>query len=67
MVHEGWRRQGTGRLLTEAAMQLGQHRGPSRFWLSTGGHNEGAQALYDELGGDRKPPGDVNYWWQLQE
>ena len=24
-----------------------------------------AQALYASLGGDRKPPGDVNYWWTL--
>jgi ribosomal protein S18 acetylase RimI-like enzyme len=42
------------------------HRhGCDRFWLSTGGHNEGAQALYESLGGERKPLGDVNYWWRL--
>jgi hypothetical protein len=28
-------------------------------------HNETAQALYESLGGDRKPLGDVNYWWDL--
>ncbi len=27
--------------------------------------NETAQALYESLGGDRKPLGDVNYWWDL--
>lgn len=48
-------------------MKLGEQRGSTRFWLSTGGHNEGAQALYDSLDGDRKPLGDVNYWWQLKE
>ena len=33
--------------------------------LSTGGHNKTAQALYESLRGDRKPLGDVNYWWDL--
>lgn len=64
-VREGFRRRGIGRALVEQAMKLGGSRGSTRFWLSTGGHNEGAQALYDSMGGDRKPLGDVNYWWQL--
>jgi ribosomal protein S18 acetylase RimI-like enzyme len=64
-VHENWRRQRVGSALVHEAMTLGRRRGSTKFWLSTGGHNETAQALYDLLGGDRKPLGDVNYWWDL--
>jgi len=64
-VHEDWRRQGIGSALTTEAMDLARSRGATKFWLSTGGHNETAQALYESLGGDRKPLGDVNYWWDL--
>jgi hypothetical protein len=46
-------------------MTLARERGSTKFWLSTGGHNEIAQSLYASLGGDRKPLGDVNYWWDL--
>lgn len=64
-VHANWRRQGAGTALTTAAMELGRRQGSTRFWLSTGAHNEGAQALYESIGGTRKPLGDVNYWWQF--
>lgn len=64
-VQESWRRQGIGSALIAEAMALGRRRGSTRLWLSTGGHNETAQALYESLGGDRKPLGDVNYWWNL--
>ncbi|MGF1597377.1 MAG: GNAT family N-acetyltransferase [Acidimicrobiales bacterium] len=64
-VHEDWRRQGVGSALIREAMSLARRHGSTKFWLSTGGHNETAQALYDSLGGDRKPLGDVNYWWDL--
>ena len=64
-VHERWRRRGIGSALVSEAMALARRRGSTRFWLSTGGHNETAQALYESLGGDRKPLGDVNYWWNL--
>jgi ribosomal-protein-alanine N-acetyltransferase len=64
-VHERWRRQGIGSALVTEAMALARRRGSARFWLSTGGHNETAQALYESLGGDRKALGDVNYWWEL--
>ena len=64
-VHEHWRRQGVGSALITEAMTLARRRGSTKFWLSTGGHNETAQALYESLGGDRKPLGDVNYWWDL--
>ena len=64
-VHESWRRRGVGSALVTEAMTLARRRGSTKFWLSTGGHNETAQALYESLGGDRKPLGDVNYWWDL--
>ncbi len=64
-VRENWRRRGIGFALVSEAMALGVRRGSTKFWLSTGAHNEGAQALYEALGGDRKPLGDVNYWWDL--
>ncbi|MEZ5296072.1 MAG: GNAT family N-acetyltransferase [Ilumatobacteraceae bacterium] len=57
---------GTGSALVAEAMAIGRRRGSTRFWLSTGGHNEVAQAVYASLGGDRKPLGDVNYWWDLE-
>jgi ribosomal protein S18 acetylase RimI-like enzyme len=64
-VRESWRRQGVGSALLREAMTLARSRDSTKFWLSTGGHNETAQALYESLGGDRKPLGDVNYWWDL--
>ncbi|MCB0968847.1 MAG: GNAT family N-acetyltransferase [Ilumatobacter sp.] len=60
------RRRGIGSALVTEAMAIGRRRGSTRFWLSTGGHNEVAQAVYASLGGDRKPLGDVNYWWDLE-
>jgi ribosomal protein S18 acetylase RimI-like enzyme len=64
-VHPDRRRQGVGAALIVEAMALARSRGSTKFWLSTGGHNEPAQALYESLGGDRKPLGHVNYWWDL--
>ncbi len=65
-VRETERRRGIASALIREAMALGRRRGSTKFWLSTGGHNEVAQSLYEALGGDRKPLGDVNYWWDLE-
>jgi ribosomal protein S18 acetylase RimI-like enzyme len=64
-VREDRRREGVGSALVTAAMALGLRKGSTKFWLSTGGQNDAAQALYESLRGDRKPLGDVNYWWNL--
>lgn len=64
-VHQDWRRKGVGSALINEAMALARSGGSTKFWLSTGRHNDTAQALYAALGGDRKPLGDVNYWWDL--
>ena len=64
-VLEASRRRGVATALIAEAMAMARRAGSSRFWLSTGGHNEGAQALYESLDGERKPLGDVNYWWTL--
>lgn len=64
-VLDEFRRRGIATMLVERSMTLARERGASRFWLSTGGHNDVAQALYDSLGGERKRLGDVNYWWNL--
>ena len=52
-------------MLVEASIDRARRSGHDRFWLSTGMHNEIAQALYEKLGGDAKPLGDKNYWWEL--
>ena len=65
-VRERFRRQGIGSRLVASSMTLARERGSTRFWLSTGGHNEVAQSLYASLGGVRKPAGDVNFWWDLE-
>jgi ribosomal protein S18 acetylase RimI-like enzyme len=65
-VREKFRRRGIGSRLVAESMALARERGSARFWLSTGGHNDVAQSLYESLGGERKPLGDVNYWWELR-
>ncbi len=64
-VLEPTRRRGVATALIAEAMAAARRAGSSKFWLSTGGHNEIAQALYESLDGERKPMGDVNYWWSL--
>jgi ribosomal protein S18 acetylase RimI-like enzyme len=64
-VLEGSRRIGAGTALVTKAMAVARREGSSRFWLSTGGDNEAARALYESLGGEWNPSGDVNYRWSL--
>lgn len=64
-VREEFRRRHIATSLIEASMTLARQRGSTRYWLSTGGHNEIAQSVYDSIAGVRKPLGDVNYWWNL--
>lgn len=64
-VRAQFRRRGIGSLLVKDSMALARQRGSTRFWLSTGGHDDSAQQLCDSLGGRRKPLRDVNYWWNL--
>lgn len=65
-VREEFRRRRIGTALVEASMKKARTAGSERFWLSTGGHNEIAQKLYESLDGERKPLGDVNYWWEFE-
>lgn len=65
VVVEAHRRRGIATMLIEASMTIARQRGCTKFWLSTGAHNDVAQAVYESMGGDRKPKGDVNYWWEI--
>ncbi len=64
-VRAEFRRRHIATSLLDHSMTLARERGSTRFWLSTGGHNEIAQSVYASLAGVRKPLGDVNYWWDL--
>jgi ribosomal protein S18 acetylase RimI-like enzyme len=64
-VREPFRRRGIATALVEHAMALARANGSTKLWLSTDGHNDGAQALYESMDGVRKDRGDVNYWWEL--
>ena len=66
LVREQFRRRGIASGLVTESMALARSLGSTRFWLSTGRHNEIAQSLYGSLGGVRKPLGDVNFWWELE-
>ena len=72
-VHQNWRRQGVGSALITEAMTLARSRGSTKFWLSTGGHNETAQALYESLGGSFSHPARRRAqssvaagWWEVE-
>ena len=44
-VRQESRRQGIATSLIKMSMSLARQRGSSRFWLTTGGHNEIAQSV----------------------
>ena len=61
------RRQGTGRALMEAAIELARRKGADHMDLGTGEDDIGARALYESLGfsnREGKPDGPVNYFYE---
>jgi ribosomal protein S18 acetylase RimI-like enzyme len=61
------RRQGHGRALMEAAMQLARERGADYMDLGTAETDTAARALYESLGfsnREGKPDGPVNYYYE---
>ena len=61
------RRQGTGRALMEAAIELARREGADHMDLGTGEDDIGARALYESLGfsnREGKPDGPVNYFYE---
>jgi GNAT superfamily N-acetyltransferase len=65
-VAGGSRRRGIATLLFEASLGWARRHGSDRFWLATSGDDTATQALCGSLGGERRPLGDVNYWWSLE-
>lgn len=64
-VIEAERRQGTGRLLVEAFLELGRREGHRKMWLVAAEDNREARSLYESAGGQRPPTSDISYWWPL--
>jgi ribosomal protein S18 acetylase RimI-like enzyme len=63
------RRQGLGRALMLAAMELARARGATYMDLGTSEADVGARALYESLGFDNregKPGGAVNYFYERE-
>jgi ribosomal protein S18 acetylase RimI-like enzyme len=63
------RRQGLGRALMEAAMELGRERGATHMDLGTGEDDTAARRLYEALGFDNRggrPDGAVNYFYERE-
>lgn len=63
------RRQGLGRALMEAAMELARQKGAAHMDLGTGEDDVAARALYKRLGfsnREGKPDGPVNYFYERE-
>jgi ribosomal protein S18 acetylase RimI-like enzyme len=63
------RRQGLGRALMLAAIELARERGATYMDLGTSEADVGARALYESLGFDNregKPGGAVNYFYERE-
>ncbi|MEX2645338.1 MAG: GNAT family N-acetyltransferase [Gaiellaceae bacterium] len=54
MVAEGWRRQGIGRALLEAAVEWARGAGVRKLELHVFPHNEAAIRLYEQFGFERE-------------
>lgn len=65
-VTESRRREGIGRALLEAFLDVGRREGHQKMWLITGEDNEAAKSLYESAGGGRSTKDDVGYWWPLR-
>ncbi|MFP3882029.1 MAG: N-acetyltransferase family protein [Actinomycetota bacterium] len=65
-VVESERRQGVGRSLVEAFLELGRLEGHRRMWLLTEADNREAVALYESIGGERSLSDKLYYSWQLR-
>jgi len=63
------RRQGLGRALMEAAIELARREGADYMDLATGEDDVAARALYESLGFSKrggKPEGPVNYYYERE-
>jgi ribosomal protein S18 acetylase RimI-like enzyme len=63
------RRQGLGRALLQAAIELARGRGADHIDLGTGEHDVAARALYESLGfsnREGKPEGPINYFYERE-
>jgi len=57
---------GVATKLMAAAFALSLDRRSPRLWLATEATNQPARGLYESLGGEAAPTGDVIYGWQLK-
>jgi GNAT superfamily N-acetyltransferase len=60
-VVEVHRREGVGRQLLDAFVELARSKGHQKMWLLTDAGNEAARRLYEGAGGD--PTEKLGYWW----
>jgi ribosomal protein S18 acetylase RimI-like enzyme len=68
-VRARWRRQGLGRALMLAAIDVSRTRGADRIELGTSEEDEAARALYERLGfrnREHRPGGPVMYFYELE-
>ena len=64
-VVEAHRREGVGRALLDAFLDVGRREGHSKMWLLTGEDNEAAKSLYQSAGGTVTRD-DVTYSWRFE-
>jgi len=62
-VGEPWQRQGIGRSLVEALVDLARERGCYGMWVLTDEDNEAAVATYTSAGGARRTQVMLDWEW----